>query len=381
MSAISKYSNYAQLKNVDSKVNSMIQFDKSGNNGEVIGSDGLTGLIWVPAGSGPTGPQGDTGPTGIQGETGPTGPTGDTGPTGFQGETGPTGFQGETGPTGIQGETGPTGPQGDPADTSLWATFPATQTIDASGNDIENVNNLTASGIVVETQTPILLPLPNIITSIDIVVITATPINVPPYNMTPLSSIWPVQVNSNCTNMTTGITYYANVFGPNQLQLNTSPDGGVSTIINTADLASRPQPILSLVTGSSPQTVTLSNTLTITTGGNTSILSSTDLIFNGVSILPSLSTFSFTVNSSPYSFPFVSTGSLTPQSSFLITTTASSITLVTPTISTDSPISAVLYRNNVFSPLSVSLTTNSIILTGDFSGTQIIYFSGFIFLQ
>jgi hypothetical protein len=42
-------------------------------------------------------------------------------------------------------------------------------------------------------------------------------------------------------------------------------------------------------------------------------------------------------------------------------------------------IAAVLYRNNVFSSLSVSLTTNSIVLTGDFNGTQTIYFSGFIF--
>ena len=157
MSAISKYSNYAQFQNCNSKLNAMIQFNQSGNIGEVIGSDGLTGLIWVPAGSGPTGAtgmKGDTGPTGIQGETGatgvqgatgPTGPQGDTGPTGIQGETGATGPQGDTGPTGIQGETGPTGPQGDtgsPANASLWATFSATQTIDASGNDISDVKNI-----------------------------------------------------------------------------------------------------------------------------------------------------------------------------------------------------------------------------------------------
>jgi hypothetical protein len=119
--------------------------------------------------------------------------------------------------------------------------------------------------------------------------------------------------------------------------------------------------------------------LTLTDNTNTSVLSSTDLTFNGKSIFPALSSFNFTVDASPYSFPFVSTGELTPQSSFSITTTASSITLITPNISTDSLISATIYRDRVFSPLGVSLTTNSIVLTGDFNGTQTIYFSGIIF--
>lgn len=47
MSCITKYSNYAQFQNVNSKVNAMIQFDKSGVTGQVIGSDGTNGLIWV----------------------------------------------------------------------------------------------------------------------------------------------------------------------------------------------------------------------------------------------------------------------------------------------------------------------------------------------
>jgi hypothetical protein len=118
--------------------------------------------------------------------------------------------------------------------------------------------------------------------------------------------------------------------------------------------------------------------ITSTDGTDVSILTATDLTFNAKSILPALSSFHFTVDDSPYSFPFVSTGELTPQSSFSITTTASSITLIAP-ISTDSLISATLYRNYVFYPLEVSLTTNSIVLTGSFSGTQTIYFSGFIF--
>jgi len=228
---------------------------------------------------------------------------------------------------------------------------------------------------------PTLLPLPNIITSIDIALYTASSVQVSPYNMTPNNSVWPVQVNSNCTNMSVGVTYYAKVFNATTLQMNSSPDGGVPTIIDAADLASRPQPILSLVTGLTPvqATTILSDTLEITTDTNTSILTATDLTFNGTSIISTPSTFSFTINSSPYSFPFVSTGLLTPQSSFSITTTASSITLITPNISTSSMIAAVLYRNNVFSSLSVSLTTNSIVLTGDFNGTQTIYFSGIIF--
>lgn len=219
----------------------------------------------------------------------------------------------------------------------------------------------------VETQSISLLPLPDVTTSIDIALYTASSVQVPPYNMTPNNSVWPVQVNSNCTNMVTGVTYYAKVFNATTLQMNSSPDGGVPTIIDAADLASRPQPILSLVT--------------LNPTNDVSVLTSTDLTFNGTSILSTPSTFSFTINSSPYSFPFVSTGQLTPQSSFSITTTASSITLVTPTISTSSMISATLFKDNVFSPLSVSLTSSSIVLTGSFSGSQTIYFSGFIFFS
>jgi hypothetical protein len=120
--------------------------------------------------------------------------------------------------------------------------------------------------------------------------------------------------------------------------------------------------------------------ITSTDGTDVSILTATDLTFNAKSILPALSSFNFTINTLPFSFPFVSSGELTTQSSFSITTTSSSITLITPNISADSLISATLYRDYVFSPLGVSLTTNSIVLTGDFSGTQTIYFSGFIFL-
>jgi len=161
--------------------------------------------------------------------------------------------------------------------TSNSTTAPfKTATIDQNGMTIDK-----------STQgSPILLSLPNVTSSIDIVVICASNINIAPYNMTPVSSIWPVQVNSNCTNMTTGITYYAKVFGTQQLQLNTNPDGGVGTIIDTTDLASRTQPILSLITGYNmiPITSNMNETLTITNDTDVSILSATDLTFNGTNV-------------------------------------------------------------------------------------------------
>jgi hypothetical protein len=226
--------------------------------------------------------------------------------------------------------------------------------------------------------TPILIDLPDITISTDVVVVFATPINQAPWNIVGVGN--PIQVNQNTANMVTGTTYYLSAFSTQLGQVTTNPDG--TGIIDCSDLVTLPQPILTWESGqfnpSTIQTAILSDTLEITTDTDVSVLSATDLTFNGTSILPTPSTFSFTINTLPFSFPFVSTGLLTPQSSFSITATASSLTLVTP-ISTSSMISATLYRNNVFSPLSVSLTTNSIVLTGDFSGTQTIYFSGFIF--
>ena len=71
---------------------------------------------------------------------------------------------------------------------------------------------------------------------------------------------------------------------------------------------------------------------------------------------------------------------MTPQSSFSITATSSSVNLDLPIDFTHNNLSAVLFRNNVFYPLQVSLPTGSLlVLTGDFSGTQTIYFSGIIF--
>jgi hypothetical protein len=248
-------------------------------------------------------------------------------------------------------------------------------------NRIETLIN-TQLNVDKSTQgTPILIDLPDITISTDVVVVFASPINQPPWNIVGLGN--PIQVTQNTANMVTGTTYYLSAFSTQLGQVTTNPDG--TGIIDCTDLVNLPQPILTWESGqfnpSTIQTAILSDTLEITTDTDVSVLSATDLTFNGTSILSTPSTFSFTINTLPFSFPFVSTGLLTPQSSFSITATASSLTLITPTISTSSIISATLYRDNVFSPLSVSLTTNSIILTGDFSGTQTIYFSGFIFLQ
>jgi hypothetical protein len=152
-----------------------------------------------------------------------------------------------------------------------------------------NTATIGLDGLTIDTtiDTPTLLPLPNITTSIDIALYTASSVQVAPYNMTPNNSVWPVQVNSVCTNMIPGITYYAKVFNATTLQMNSSPDGGVPTIIDAADLASRPQPILSLVTGSTPgpvQIVNLYENLTITTGSDESALTATALTFNNINV-------------------------------------------------------------------------------------------------
>ena len=153
-----------------------------------------------------------------------------------------------------------------------------------------NTASIGLDGLTIETSTagaPVLLPLPNVQNSIDIAVIMSSPVNVPPYNMGPVDTVWPVQVNSNCNNMVTGVTYYAKYFNGTTLQMNSNPDGGVPTIIDAADLASRPQPILSLVTGSAPSinnTVNLFENLTITNDTDTSALTATALTFNNINV-------------------------------------------------------------------------------------------------
>jgi len=84
MSATTKYSNYSQFQQCNSKLNKMIQFDNSGTVGQIIGSDGSNGLVWVDS---------------------------------------------------------------DPSSAATWSEYPATQTVDISGNDIDDIDNLTANKI------------------------------------------------------------------------------------------------------------------------------------------------------------------------------------------------------------------------------------------
>jgi hypothetical protein len=153
-----------------------------------------------------------------------------------------------------------------------------------------NTASIGLDGLTIDTSTPgtpVLLPLPNVQNSIDIAVIMSSSVAVPPYNMGPVNSFWPVQVNSNCTNMTPGITYYAKFFNGTTLQMNSVFNGSDATIIDAADLASRPQPILSLVTGSGPSinnTVNLYENLTITNDTDTSALTATALTFNNINV-------------------------------------------------------------------------------------------------
>jgi len=50
MSATTQYSNYAQFQKCNSKLQQIINFDNSGSIGQVIGSNGSSGLIWVDGG-------------------------------------------------------------------------------------------------------------------------------------------------------------------------------------------------------------------------------------------------------------------------------------------------------------------------------------------
>lgn len=152
-----------------------------------------------------------------------------------------------------------------------------------------NTATIDLNGLTINTTTsvPTLLPLPNVQNSIDIAVIMSSSVAVPPYNMGPVNTFWPVQVNSVCTNMVPGVTYYAKYFNATTLQMNSVYNGSDATIINAADLASRPQPILSLVTGSGPGNTQIANlfqNLSITNNSNVSILSATALTFNGINV-------------------------------------------------------------------------------------------------
>ena len=135
---------------------------------------------------------------------------------------------------------------------------------------------------------PILINLPNITQSTNVVVVFASAINQPPWNINGAGN--PIQVLQNTANMVTGVTYYLTAFSTQLAQITTNADG--TGIIDCTDLVSLSQPILTWVSGnfypSTIQTASLSDILTLTNDTNTSILSSTDLTFNTVSLQTTL---------------------------------------------------------------------------------------------
>lgn len=105
----------------------------------VQGSQGAQG----PAGSqgeigpaGPAGVAGAQGPAGPQGIQGPAGPRGPQGPAGAQGLRGPAGPQGPAGPAGPQGPVGPQGPQGEPG----------LNTVESNGSFVQIASETVTSG-------------------------------------------------------------------------------------------------------------------------------------------------------------------------------------------------------------------------------------------
>jgi hypothetical protein len=185
-----------------------------------------------------------------------------------------------------------------------------------------NTASIGLDGLTIETTSPgppILLPLPNVQSSIDIAVIMSSSVAVSPYNMGPANTFWPVQVNSVCTNMIPGVTYYAKYFNGTTLQMNSVFNGGDGTIIDSADLASRPQPILSLVTGTSPglsQMVNLFENLTITNDTDSSALTATELTFNNINV--KMNQFTSTLI---YSSPLIYADGFEPATSLTIRNT------------------------------------------------------------
>ena len=300
---------------INTRLENLYEFSRDGAVGQVVGSNGLLGFEWVDAGTGPVGPTGDTGPTGATGDTGPTGatgatgPQGDIGPTGATGDTGATGPQGDTGATGATGDTGPigpTGPQGDPADASLWATFPATQTVDALGNDITGVQDIGITGTIsnngklvhnFNADSPF-ISMVNDISSMSI--------QDGSMNFTNVDSQYQINMyGGNRINVQdTTSTYQGNLQPPtnannNQFIKGNGVNSKVFLIVNannpSVSLTNQGENIYSRSELSSLyynngtiETARLDSTagtLTLNDGVNTSILSKTDLTFNGVSYL------------------------------------------------------------------------------------------------
>jgi hypothetical protein len=120
---------------------------------DVVGPTGPTGPRGEQGSIGPAGPTGADsfvpGPTGPRGFVGPIGPAGDPGPIGPAGPTGADSFvPGPTGATGQKGDTGAPGPLVGLSSILEVSNSAGTYDIDMNSQNIENVSDITMSGIL-----------------------------------------------------------------------------------------------------------------------------------------------------------------------------------------------------------------------------------------
>jgi hypothetical protein len=240
------------------------------------GSTGPTGFTGSQGIQGETGP---TGPQGIQGDTGFTGPTGDTGPQGIQGDTGFTGPTGDTGPQGIQGDTGFTGSQGIQGFTGPAGPLVGLQSIVNTGNTLTDQNENTGNMIL---QYGAGNRFRNELVGYQILMND---------NENGFQSYYrPDQIalvdtpNGIETNIYTNLSRVRNGTYWNTLTY----DNLLVERVNTIEKARLNTTSLTLADLSGNLTTLNTASLTLVNSGNTAILSTTDLKFNGISPLNTL---------------------------------------------------------------------------------------------
>jgi hypothetical protein len=251
------------------------------------------------------------------GQTGPTGPTGATGDTG---DTGPTGATGDTGPTGPTGSIGATGATGSSANASLWSTFPATQTIDASGNDISGVDAFTATGsVLVDKSTPGITQTANLSNNLTITSGTTNSIlNAVSLRGTNSRTVLELEAPNNglfvsniagdlrasvrsetieiqdfSNNLRAGMTVERFFVNNQNLNNNTNLYPGLLQQGNSSNVSNLSITELQINDRASVDISTLNRSslnITNSTNSNTSILTANDLTFNGVSLKSQVST-------------------------------------------------------------------------------------------
>jgi hypothetical protein len=259
----------------------------TGSSGE-RGETGNTGFTGCTGGTGSTGDTGATGCTGSQGQTGDSGATGCTGSKGDTGDKGDTGSQGATGDTGFTGSKGETGATG--ATGSFSGTLD--QNLNANNFNISNVKNLgiTGSFSTANSASTVLLEdgqmtFNSITNGIQTIINPNGGISIgdgihtsrlrPPTDNIP-------NYNRFCTGNGVNSVMYLQVADNNPtIQLSNTPE----TTYSRHDLTSL------YYNNGTIETVKLNataKTLTLYDGTNTSILSTSNLTFNGVNSLQQL---------------------------------------------------------------------------------------------